>query len=71
MLMSIDWWWSAILATTIAVCLSYIFLTRQRHGVAVTVESWRHGTNSDTDNDLENAALDAAESSAPSTATRD
>ena len=64
MLMSIDWWWSALLATTIAVCLSYIFLGRQRNGVAETVESWRHGTNSDADNDLENAALDAADSAA-------
>lgn len=66
MLLSIDWWWSALLATTIAVCLSYIFLSRQRHGVAETVESWRHGTNSDADNDLENAALDAADSAASS-----
>lgn len=59
MLMNILWWVSALLATVIAVCLSYIFLGRQRHEVAATVESWRHGTNEDADNDLENAALDA------------
>lgn len=59
MLMNISWWVSALLATVIAVCLSYIFLGRQRHEVAATVESWRHGTNEDADNDLENAALDA------------
>lgn len=59
MLINITWWVSALLATVIAVCLSYIFLRRQRHEVAATVDSWRHGTNEDADNDLENAALDA------------
>lgn len=62
MLMSIEWWASALLATAIAVSLSYLLLMRQRHEVAATVESWRHGTNTDADNDLENAALDAAAS---------
>ena len=60
MLLSIEWWASALLATAIAVSLSYLLLVKQRHQVAATVESWRHGTNTDTDNDLENAALDAA-----------
>lgn len=61
MLMSIDWWASALLATAIAVSLSYLLLVKQRHEVARTVESWhRHGTNTDADNDVENAALDAA-----------
>lgn len=60
MLMSIEWWASALLATGIAVSLSYLLLVKQRHQVAATVESWRHGTNTDADSDLENAALDAA-----------
>ena len=45
MLMSIEWWASALLATGIAVSLSYLLLVKQRHQVAATVESWRHGTN--------------------------
>ena len=60
MLMNIAWWASALFATGIAVSLSYLLLVKQRHQVATTVESWRHGTNTDADNDLENAALDAA-----------
>lgn len=61
MLLQIVWWVSALLATVIAVSLSYIFLRDQRHEVAATVESWRHGTTTDSDSDLENATLDAAE----------
>lgn len=61
MLMNIEWWASALLATVIAVCLSYIMLLRQRHEVAATVESWGKSTNTDADSDLENAALDATE----------
>lgn len=60
MLMSIEWWASALLATIIAVCLSYLLLGRQRNQVAATVQSWRNGTNADADNDLENAVLDRA-----------
>lgn len=60
MLMSIVWWASALLATTIAVCLSYLLLSRQRNEVALAVHSWRKGASADPDNDLENAALDRA-----------
>lgn len=63
MLVSIQWWASAIFATIIAACLSYLFLSRQRNEVASTVHSWRNGTNADADNDLENAALDRASDS--------
>ena len=60
MLMNIEWWASALLATGIAVSLSYLLLVKQRHEVAATVETWRKGPNIDADSDLENAALDAA-----------
>lgn len=66
LLLQIEWWVSALFATVIAVCLSYLFLRQQRHEVAATVESWRHGTNTDSDGDLENAALDAVEHPAES-----
>ncbi len=58
MLLSVWWWLSAITAAVVAACLSYLFLGRQRDGVAEVVSSWRTGTNSDSDNDVENAALD-------------
>lgn len=58
MLLRIDWWVSALLATVIAVCLSYIFLGKQRHEVAATVQTWGKGDHKDADNELENAALD-------------
>ena len=62
MLLNIEWWVSALLATVIAVCLSYLLLLKQRHAVAATVETWGKGNNTDADNDLENAAIDADES---------
>jgi hypothetical protein len=46
------------MAAVIAACLSYIFLNQQRNEVAEVVSSWRHGDHTDTDNDVENAALD-------------
>ncbi len=64
MLLNIQWWASALLATVIAVCLSYLLLLKQRHEVAATVETWGKGKNTDADNDLENAALDADETTA-------
>ena len=64
MVLSIQWWVSALLATVIAVCLSYLLLSRQRNEVASTVHSWREGKNTDTDNELENSALDRAADSA-------
>ncbi len=60
MLLNIEWWASALLATVIAVCLSYLLLLKQRHALAVKVETWGKGKSTDADNDLENAALDAA-----------
>ena len=64
MLLNIAWWASALLATAIAVCLSYLLMLKQRHALAATVGTWGKGTSTDADNDLENAALDADESSA-------
>lgn len=58
MLLRIEWWVSAILATVVAVCLSYIFLRKQRDEVAATVQNWGKGEKRDADNDLENALLD-------------
>lgn len=58
MLLRIEWWVSAILATIVAVCLSYLFLRRQRDEIAATVQTWGKGDRRDPDNELENAALD-------------
>ncbi len=58
MLLRIEWWVSAILATVVAACLSYIFLRKQRDEVAATVQNWGKGEKRDADNDLENALLD-------------
>ena len=61
MFLNIEWWASALLATVIAVCLSYLLLLKQRHALATTVETWGKSKNTDPDNDLENAALDATD----------
>ncbi len=58
MLLNIWWWVSAIAAAVIAACISYIFLDRQRNDVAEAVAAWRSHSKTDTDNDVENAALD-------------
>jgi len=59
MMINVWWWVSALTAAVIAACLSYIFLNGQRHEVAEVVESWRSTTHTDTDSDVENAALDS------------
>ncbi|MEO6941582.1 MAG: DUF4229 domain-containing protein [Terrimesophilobacter sp.] len=58
MLLGIWWWVSALTAAVIAACVSFLFLTKQRNDVATVVQSWGKGTKRDSDNDLENAALD-------------
>lgn len=62
MLLNIWWWVSAIVATIVAACLSYLFLNRQRDAVSETVHGWRQGSTSrDDDNEVENAVLDETE----------
>jgi hypothetical protein len=58
MAMGIPWWGSALLATVIGACLSYLFLDRQRREVAATLQYWRENSHRDRDNDVENEALD-------------
>lgn len=58
MFLNISWWFSAIVAATVAACLSYLLLSRQRDEVAMTVSSWRKGERRDEDNDVENEAID-------------
>ena len=59
MMLGIWWWVSAITAAVVAACLSYLFLGRQRDGVAEAVSGWRKSASTDADNDVENAALDS------------
>lgn len=58
MVVGIWWWVSAITAAVIAACLSFLFLSTQRNEVATVVQSWGKGKSRDSDNDLENAAID-------------
>lgn len=58
MMLGIWWWVSAIIATVIAACASYLFLNRQRDEVAEVVSSWRTNAHSDADSDVENEAID-------------
>lgn len=62
MLLGIWWWISAGAAAIIAFCISYLFLTEQRNGVAEVVAGWRNGDNTkDAESDLENESLDRVE----------
>lgn len=57
----IEPWISAILAAIIAMCISYIFLSRPRAAVSQQIAESRAGTRrsaSDRDDDAEDGALD-------------
>lgn len=64
MLLGIPWWASALIATVIGLCLSYLFLHRQRSDVSEAIEEIRLSPKKDADNDLENEVLDREESEA-------
>lgn len=62
-LLGLELWMAAIVATLVAFAISYIFFSEPRKELARDLEARRRGSSTDEDNDIENAALDSAESS--------
>lgn len=61
LLLGMDWWWAAIVATVVAFCISYIFFSEPRDALARDIHDRRQRAGADQDNDIENAALDRAQ----------
>jgi hypothetical protein len=54
----IDWWWAAIIASIIAMTVSYIFFSSLRDAVAVDLHARRTRPATDPDAAAEDAAAD-------------
>ncbi|AAT88221.1 hypothetical protein ATY41_07450 [Leifsonia xyli subsp. xyli] len=63
LLLGIIWWASAIAAALIGLCLSYIFLSSPRNAVSTDLYAARHREKpgASPDDDVEDAAVDAAQ----------
>jgi Protein of unknown function (DUF4229) len=64
MAVSVDWWWAAIIATIIAMTVSYIFFSSLRDAVALDLAARRERPAADPDSAAEDAAEDAADDAA-------
>ncbi len=64
----LDWWWAAIVASIIAMTVSYIFFGRLRDAVALDLAARREKPAADPDAEAEDAAADPT-SSSPSSPT--
>lgn len=63
MLLSIEWWLSAVLAALISACVSYIFFNKRREEVARNLYELRHGESLNEpreDDEVEDAAVEAS-----------
>ena len=54
----IDWWWAAIIASVIAMTVSYIFFSSLRDAVALDLHARRNRPSADPDADAEDAVTD-------------
>ena len=65
LVLGIAWWIAVIAAALIGLCLSYIFLSRPRNAVSTELYRARHRDKPATtaDDDVEDAAVDAADHS--------
>ena len=52
-------WLAAIIAAVIGLCISYLFLSRQREAVVASIDDYRRSKHVDADAEAENDALDA------------
>jgi L-lactate permease len=52
-------WLAAIIAAVIGLCISYLFLSRQREAVVASIDGYRRSKHVDADAEAENEALDA------------
>ncbi len=58
--LGLDWWWAAIVASIIALTVSYIFFASLRDAVAADIHARRTGPAVDEDADAEDAHVDDA-----------
>jgi ABC-type bacteriocin/lantibiotic exporter with double-glycine peptidase domain len=61
LLLGLELWVAAIVATIVAFCISYIFFSEPRDALARDLEERRMRAATDADSDAENSALDRAE----------
>lgn len=60
LVIGLDWWWAAIVASIIAMTVSYIFFSSLRDAVALDLHARRTRPDADPDADAEDAAADRA-----------
>ena len=60
LLIGLELWVSAILATIVAFCISYIFFREPRDAIARDIYERRNSDAGDIEGDLENLSLDRA-----------
>lgn len=58
LLLGLELWVAAIVATVVAFCISYIFFNEPRDALAQDLHERRLRAGQDADSDVENAALD-------------
>lgn len=58
LLLGLEWWLAAIVATVVAFAISYIFFSEPRDALARDVQERRQSAGTDADSDIENALLD-------------
>jgi ABC-type transport system involved in Fe-S cluster assembly fused permease/ATPase subunit len=59
LLIGLEWWLAAIVATVLAFAISYIFFSEPRDALARDIHERRQTADRDADSDIENALLDA------------
>ncbi len=58
LLIGLEWWAAAIVATIVAFAISYIFFSEPRDALARDLHDRRQAAHQDEDSDVENALLD-------------
>lgn len=58
LLLGLEWWLAAIVATVVAFAISYIFFNEPRDALARDIQNRRQAAGVDADSDIENAVLD-------------
>ncbi|MHA6669901.1 DUF4229 domain-containing protein [Homoserinimonas sp. A447] len=58
LLLGLEWWAAAIVATVVAFAISYIFFSEPRDALARDIHERRQAAGVDLDSDAENAMLD-------------
>jgi hypothetical protein len=60
LLLGLEWWVAAIVATVVAFAISYIFFSEPRDALAQDLQTRRQTAGVDLDSDIENALLDTS-----------